>query len=174
MLDETTSPDRTDIEVIIGTIKQSVGGLAGHEAPPTRSDASFAPSVTSPGTVEVGGIEDDRTSSVGRSCSGSDNVSDWSSVSGRGSANSDSGSSSGNGSDKIGSDKDLVGGMQARGPGARWLWYTVYKLTSCRIREYVRRKPRYESPPSPLSAESMLALVASLRIANTNKHARWC
>ncbi|CAB1111413.1 unnamed protein product [Ectocarpus sp. CCAP 1310/34] len=140
--------------------QESGAGNVGDGAPSSREGASVASSTTSTGTADVGGGEDDRSSSRIRGSGGSD--SDSSSA---GSSGDDGGSDSGSGSD---SETDLPA---LRGPEARRLarFDKPAELTSRRTRESPRRNPRHESPPSPTSAEALLASAASLSVSSTEE-----
>ncbi|CAB1099854.1 unnamed protein product [Ectocarpus sp. CCAP 1310/34] len=115
-----------------------------------RKSASVAPSTTLTGTADVGGGEDDHRSS---SCRGSGG----------------SGSDSSSGSD---SETDLPA---LCGPEVRRLarFDKAAKLTSRRTREDPSRNLNYESPPSPTSAEALLASVASLPVSSTEEFTSW-
>lgn len=132
--------------------QESGAGDAGDDPPSSREGASIAPSTTSTGMADVGGGEDDRRSS------------------------SSSGSGSGSGSDT-----DIPA---LRGPEVRKLdrFGKPAELTSRRLRENPRRNTRYESSPSPRSAEGLLARHASttslhilpiLPINSTGGFTRW-
>ncbi|CAB1100018.1 unnamed protein product [Ectocarpus sp. CCAP 1310/34] len=135
--------------------RESGAGDTGNGAPSSREGASVAPSTTSTGTADVGGGEDDRRSS-GSGGSG-------------GSSGDDGGSGGSSGSDSE-TDPPALSGPEARRL-ARFDKPT--ELTSRRTRENPRRNPRYESPPSPTSAEALLASVASLPVSSTEEFTRW-
>ncbi|CAB1100789.1 unnamed protein product [Ectocarpus sp. CCAP 1310/34] len=139
-------------------------GDAGDGAPSSREGASVAPSTTSTGTADVGGGEDDRRSSSSRGSGGSGDDS-----SSGGSSGDDGGTYSSSGSN---SETDLPA---LRGPEAQRLarFDKPAELTSRRTRENPRRNPRYESPPSPTSAEALLPSVASLPVSSTEEFTRW-
>ncbi|CAB1104362.1 unnamed protein product [Ectocarpus sp. CCAP 1310/34] len=119
--------------------------------------------------AEVGGGEDDRRSSGSGGGGGDSNR--------RGSCGSGSDSSSGDdgGSDSISGSDSETDLPALRGPEARRLarFDKPAELTSRRTRENPRRSPRYESPPSPTSAEALLASVANLPVSSTEEFTRW-
>ncbi|CAB1100493.1 unnamed protein product [Ectocarpus sp. CCAP 1310/34] len=131
--------------------QESGAGDAGDGAPSSRESASVAPSTTSTGTADPRSCGSDSDSSSG------------------GSGGDDGGSDSSSGSD---SETDLPA---LCGPEARRLarFDKPAELTSRRTRENPRRNPRYESPPSPTSAEALLASVASLPVSRTEGFTSW-
>ncbi|CAB1119494.1 unnamed protein product [Ectocarpus sp. CCAP 1310/34] len=148
--------------------QESGAGDAGDGAPSSRKGAIVAPSTTWVGMAEVGGGEDDRRSSSSRGSGGSGSNSGSNS-------DSSSGSSSGIGSGS-GSDSDSETDRPAlRRPEARRLarFDKPAELTSRRTRENPRRNPRYESPPSPTSAEALLASAGSLPVSSTEEFTSW-